>query len=80
MGEPIVGDTFLLLLNAHHEPVPFALPPHEGPARWTPVLDTRDWRVEAHPPSLDTGERYEVAGRSLAVLRLGRNPRSPEGA
>jgi hypothetical protein len=44
------------------------------------VLDTRDWSVEPDAPSLDTGERYELAGRSLAVLRLGRNPRSPEGA
>src|SRR5262249_27765811 len=25
-GEPIVGETFLLLLNAHHEPIPFRLP------------------------------------------------------
>ena len=25
-GEPIVGDTLLLLLNAHHEPIPFTLP------------------------------------------------------
>jgi glycogen operon protein len=80
MGEPIIGATFLLLLNAHHEPVPFALPAHEGPARWTPVLDTRDWSVEAHASSLGTGERYELAGRSLAVLRLAGNPRTHEGA
>jgi glycogen operon protein len=80
MGEPIVGDTFLLLLNAHHEPVPFVLPAHEGPARWSPVLDTREWSVEANPPFLGTGERYELAGRSLAVLRLARTPRLPEGA
>ena len=25
-GEPIVGDTLLMLLNAHHEPIPFTLP------------------------------------------------------
>ena len=80
MGEPIVGDTFLLLLNAHHEPVPFVLPAHGGSARWAPVLDTRDWDPASGRPALRTGDRYELAGRSLAVLRLARNPRSPEGA
>ena len=79
MGEPIVGDTFLLLLNAHHEPLGFTLPAHEGPARWAPVLDTRDWGGETGRPSLATGECYDLAGRSLAVLRLARTP-PPEGA
>jgi glycogen operon protein len=71
MGEPIVGDTFLVLLNAHHEPGSFVLPPHAGRARWELVLDTRDWDGEAERPSLGTGERYTLEGRSLAVLRLG---------
>ena len=31
-GEPIVGDTILLLLNAHHEAIPFTLPPAERAA------------------------------------------------
>ena len=26
-GEPIVGETLLLLLNGHWEPIPFTLPP-----------------------------------------------------
>jgi glycogen operon protein len=72
MGEPIVGDTFLILLNAHHEPVPFVLPAHERRVTWEPVLDTRDWDGDADHPSLRTGEPYMLEGRSLAVLRLGR--------
>ena len=72
MGEPIVGDTFLILLNAHHEPIPFVLPAHEGRVVWQPVLDTRDWDGEADRPPLRTGARYELEGRSLAVLRLAR--------
>ena len=71
MGEPIVGDTFLILLNAHHEPVSFVLPPHAGRVNWELVLDTRDWDGEAERPPLGTGERYTLQGRSLAVLRLG---------
>jgi glycogen operon protein len=77
MGEPIVGDTFLILLNAHHEPVPFVLPTHEARVRWDPVLDTRDWNGEAERQPLGTGEPYVLEGRSLAVLRLGRSSPPP---
>jgi isoamylase len=80
MGEPIVGDTFLILLNAHHEPVPFVLPAHEARVRWEPVLDTRDWDGEADRQPLRTGARYLLEGRSLAVLRLGRPSRPAQGA
>jgi isoamylase len=80
MGEPIVGDTFLVLLNAYHEPVPFVLPAHQGRVRWEPVLDTRDWDGEADQPAQRTGEQYRLEGRSLAVLRLRRNARPAEGA
>ena len=70
LGEAIVGDTFLILLNAHHEPVPFVLPAHETRVTWEPVLDTRDWDGDAERPALRTGEQYMLEGRSLAVLRL----------
>ena len=42
-GNPIRDDTFLLLLNAHHEPIEFVLPAHRARLRWNLVLDTRDW-------------------------------------
>jgi glycogen operon protein len=71
MGEPIVDDTFLILLNAHHEPVPFVLPDHETKVAWEPILDTRDWDGDAERPVLGSGEQYRLEGRSLAVLRLG---------
>jgi glycogen operon protein len=71
-GEPIVGDTFLILLNAHHEPVPFVLPAHEAAVHWEPVLDTTGWDSAADRAPLGTGERYALEGRSLAVLRLAR--------
>jgi isoamylase len=80
LGEPIVGDTFLILLNAHHEPVPFVLPAHAARVLWEPVLDTRDWDGVADRPAQRTGEHYRLEGRSLAVLRLQRNPRPGEGA
>ena len=39
-GEPIVGDTLLLLLNAHHEPIPFTLPATRPEHHWERLLDT----------------------------------------
>ena len=74
-GRPIVGDTFLLLLNAHHEPVPFVLPAHRARVRWESVLDTREWTVPRRVPTFRAGETYPLDGRSLAVLRL-RRPRA----
>ena len=40
-GEAITGDTLLILLNAHHEALPFRLPA-PGPAgrQWERVFDT----------------------------------------
>ena len=41
-GEPIVGDTLLVLLNAHHEAIPFTLPAHAAGQDWELLLDTAD--------------------------------------
>jgi glycogen operon protein len=69
-GRPIVDATFLMLLNGHHESLPFVLPAHRRGVRWQAVVDTRspDGRVERRP--LRGGESYELEGRSLALLRL----------
>ena len=81
MGEPIVGDTFLILLNAHHEPVPFVLPAHErARALGAGARHPRLGRRRRAPASLRTGEQYLLEGRSLAVLRLRRTARPAQGA
>jgi pullulanase/glycogen debranching enzyme len=41
-GKVITGDTLLILLNAHHEMIPFTLPPHEPDAYWDLVIQTAD--------------------------------------
>jgi len=68
-GNPVVDDTFLLLLNAHHESLPFVLPAHRPGVRWELVLDTR---AEDGRPSRPArgGRTYELGTRTLAVLRL----------
>jgi isoamylase len=55
-GNPVVDDDLLLLLNAHHEPIDFALP-GEG---WEPALSTAEGFV--------SGGAYSLQGRSLALL------------
>jgi glycogen operon protein len=75
-GDPVVGDSLLVLLNAHHEAIPFRLPGY-GPAEqvWELVLDT--YEPKAPGRHLRRGQRYELQGRSLAVLRL--VARAPRG-
>ena len=69
-GAPIVADTFLLLLNAHHEPIDFVLPAHKARIRWELVLDTRQWDVSPRGQAFRAGDQYSLEGRSLALLRL----------
>jgi isoamylase len=66
-GNPIVDDTFLLLMNAQEEPLTFTLPVHDRKARWERILDTGEarWGRKAGVH----GHRYRLRGRSLAVLR-----------
>jgi isoamylase len=66
-GEPIKGETLLLLLNAHHEEIPFALPATLAQHHWECLLDTAASAAAAKPQS--GGELYGLQGRSLAVLR-----------
>ncbi len=69
-GRPIRGDTLMLLLNAHHEALPFVLPAHRDGARWEPLIDTSRQNGGADAKPLHGGEPYQLAARTLAVLRL----------
>ncbi len=67
-GERIVGDTLLLILNAGDQPLAFVLPPTAPIERWDTLIDTGDpWQP---PRRLHTGDRYELRGRAMAVLKL----------
>jgi glycogen operon protein len=74
-GRPIQGDTFLLLLNAHAETVPFRMPRLVGIARWGVVIDTcfADGR-RTDRRTFNTGESYPLQARSSALLHLMRKP------
>jgi glycogen operon protein len=68
-GEPIKGDTLLLLLNAHWEEIPFTLPDTSGDDVWQVLIDTaepdRPLPVRVRPAR----ELYPLYGRSVALLR-----------
>ena len=66
-GEPIIGDTILLLLNAHYEAIPFTLPPLKEGQPWERLLDTVD--VPGEPLLLGGEQPYALQGRSMVVLR-----------
>ncbi len=67
-GEPITGDTLLLLLNAHHEPIPFNLPAAREEHHWEVLLDTAGSQTTAATASPAPGT-YPLQGRSVVVLR-----------
>jgi len=70
-GNRIVDDTLLILLNAHHEAVPFVLPAHRRKVRWQVLLDTTEAAAgKGSHRSMRGGEAYDLKGRSLALLRL----------
>src|SRR5574340_1427286 len=70
-GRAVLDETFLMLLNAHHEPRPFTLPAHKPGVRWQPVLDTAvSQGHEKTVTLLKGGLQYDLDGRSLALLRL----------
>jgi isoamylase len=70
-GRPIVDDTLLILLNAHHTPLAFTLPAHKSGIRWCPLLDTAlTGETEKPVTILKGGEQYDMEARSIAVLRL----------
>ena len=68
-GEPIDDESFLLLFNAHFEPVTFQLPARRFGARWKLELSTAD--PHADERSFAARDPVEVEPRSLLVVRRG---------
>jgi glycogen operon protein len=66
-GRRVEADSLLLLLNAHHEPIPFTLPQHAS-GWWDLVLDTA--RGNADDVFHNVGDVYDLADRSMAIFRF----------
>ncbi len=68
-GERITDDSFLLLLNAHDEPVSFVLPDGKAAARWVGVLDTAEPAEPASARVAGAADTVVAAARSVVLLR-----------
>jgi glycogen operon protein len=67
-GNPLRDDDFIVLINAHHEAIPFLLPDYGRQDNWFCLMDT------AYENGLGTDGRFAVSteyplqGRSLVLL------------
>jgi isoamylase len=69
-GEPIRDDTFLVLINSHHEPLGFLLP-GEQDVKWEMLVDTRlEEGFLGTPAAHSSGDEFPLDARSLALFRL----------
>jgi glycogen operon protein len=66
-GRPVRDDSFLLLFNAHHEPLAFTIPEQRFGSAWRTIVDTA---ADGEPQGgeLKAGETRQVEGRSVVVL------------
>ncbi|MBB2986976.1 glycogen debranching protein GlgX [Terracoccus luteus] len=71
-GARIVDDSFLVMFNAHDQPVSFTIPDEDYGECWVPEINTALHDVEVR--QLEPGWQIEVAGRSVVVLRAPREP------
>ncbi|SDD49786.1 glycogen debranching protein GlgX [Auraticoccus monumenti] len=72
-GERVVDERFVLMFNAHTEPVTFTLPGPDYGDDWTVRLDTASGysavrRIDAAADTRAAGESLEVLGHSMLVL------------
>jgi glycogen operon protein len=69
-GEPIRDNAFLLLINAHHEPLQFVLPGQQR-VKWELILDTAspDGFLEK-PTEHVSGDELEIKNRATTLLKL----------
>ncbi len=69
-GEPIRDETFLLLINAHHEPLQFILPGQKS-VTWQLVLDTASAEgFSTQSQDSQSGDEVEIKNRSTILLKL----------
>ncbi|HVO64100.1 MAG TPA: glycogen debranching protein GlgX [Terriglobales bacterium] len=66
-GEPVTDDNFLLILNAHHEDLPFSLPALKAEGTWRAIVDTT-WDDLTQRSMHTGGSLYSLKARSLALF------------
>jgi len=67
-GQLLTDENFLLLMNAHHEEVPFTLPSAASGMLWVTVLDTHCATGGGPDRPFEAAGTYPLQARSMAVL------------
>jgi glycogen operon protein len=67
-GQHIQDDNFLLLINAHHEEIPFTVPAPPSNSGWVAIVDTSCQTSNRADAFYATGDSYPLQARSLALL------------
>src|SRR5580692_11167262 len=62
-GEPVKDDTFLIMLNCHHEPIHFFVPKPAMAEAWEIIVDT-------NKPELEDGTHFCALGDSIKLTPL----------
>jgi len=71
-GERVVDETYLILMNCHHESIDFYLPAPPNDHEWEIVIDTNqeiDPDESTEPAHMKAGQPLKVADLSLVLLR-----------
>jgi glycogen operon protein len=69
-GERVADDSFLLLFNAHWEPLTFTLPPGAYGQKWQVMVDTATAPADVDPERVvEAGGQVQARDRSLVVLQ-----------
>jgi glycogen operon protein len=66
---PASDATLLVVLNAYHDVVDFTFPDIPGSDQWTCLIDTNA-PVRAELASYESGDTYQVTGRSILLFSL----------
>jgi glycogen operon protein len=62
-GERVTDETFLLMLNCHHQPIGFKLPPGPRQRDWNILIDTNE-------PDMPMGNDIVAAGEMIELVPL----------
>ena len=69
LRKPASDATVLLVVNAHHDVVDFTLPEIPGSDQWSCLIDTNA-PIREELPDFESGDVYQVTGRSLLLFAL----------
>lgn len=67
-GQRVQDENFLLLMNAHHEQIPFVLPAMPANSGWIALVDTSCQTTHTEHSYYLGGDSYPLQARSLALL------------